>query len=132
MPKIHKPNVIDNYEKIADWFDDHRSKDLMEREYLEFMLKHLPEHASILDLGCGTGEPMAQFFIERGHQVTGVDGSQKMIDYCNKRFPNMSWILQDMRTVDLNKKFDLVLAWDSFFHLNHDDQRAMFPIFESI
>jgi cyclopropane fatty-acyl-phospholipid synthase-like methyltransferase len=123
-------HVYENYEKIADWFDEHCTKDLMEREYLERILQHIPPHSHILDLGCGTGEPMAQFFIERGYQVTGIDGSEKMIDYCKKRFPSMNWILQDMRTIDLKKKFDVVLAWDSFFHLNHSDQRAMFQIFE--
>ena len=35
-----------------------------------------------------------------------------------------------MRTIDLGRRFDAVLAWDSFFHLTADDQRAMFPVFE--
>jgi SAM-dependent methyltransferase len=131
MSKDHNYNVIDSYDKIAPWFDEHRNKDLMEKEYLELISQHLPPQGSILDLGCGTGEPMAQFFIEGGHHVTGVDGSPKMLDYCKNRFPNMTWILQDMRTVNLKNKFDVVLAWNSSFHLNHDDQRSMFKIFES-
>ena len=34
-----------------------------------------------------------------------------------------------MRLLSLGTPFDGVLAWDSFFHLKPDDQRAMFPIF---
>ena len=34
-----------------------------------------------------------------------------------------------MRTLALGRRFGGVLAWDSFFHLKHDDQLAMFPIF---
>ena len=34
-----------------------------------------------------------------------------------------------MLTLDLGTTFDAVLAWDSFFHLSHADQRAMFRIF---
>ncbi|WP_235227071.1 hypothetical protein [Octadecabacter dasysiphoniae] len=34
-----------------------------------------------------------------------------------------------MRTLDLGERFDAILAWNSFFHLGQDDQRAMFPIF---
>ena len=34
-----------------------------------------------------------------------------------------------MRTLALGRRFHGILAWDSFFHLPVDDQRAMFPIF---
>lgn len=34
-----------------------------------------------------------------------------------------------MRTLSINRSFDGLIAWDSFFHLSHDDQRAMFAIF---
>ncbi|MDB6081406.1 MAG: methyltransferase [Chlamydiia bacterium] len=119
------------YDKIAYWFDENRSKELMEQEYLELTLKHVPKNGAVLDLGCGTGEPLAKYFIDQGFQVTGVDGSSEMIQLCQKRFPEMEWIVGDMREVSLDKKFDVVLAWDSFFHLQQDDQRAMFKVFSS-
>jgi SAM-dependent methyltransferase len=31
------------------------------------------EELSVLDLGCGTGQPIARFFIEKGCAVTGID-----------------------------------------------------------
>ena len=34
-----------------------------------------------------------------------------------------------MRSLALHRRFDGVLAWDSFFHLHMDDQRAMFARF---
>jgi len=117
------------YDKIVGWFDGARCKDLMEREYLELALKVIPEGGKILDLGCGTGEPMAKFFIESGFRVTGVDGSPQMIALCKKRFPEMEWITADMRSINLDKEFDALLAWDSFFHLTENDQRKMFPVF---
>ncbi len=36
-----------------------------------------------------------------------------------------------MRTLALERHFDGILAWDSFFHLNHADQRCMFAIFRA-
>jgi hypothetical protein len=36
-----------------------------------------------------------------------------------------------MRTLSLRRVFPGILAWDSFFHLNHDDQRRMFSIFRA-
>lgn len=131
MTKINKTKVYEVYEKIIDWFDDARTKSLMESEYLNLIANTIPQKGSILDLGCGTGEPIAQFFIKKGFKVTGVDGSQKMIELCKKRFPSESWIVSDMREINLQQQFDAILAWHSFFHLDHDSQRNMFKVFES-
>lgn len=123
MTKRNKEKVYECYEEIADWFDDARTKTLMESEYLNLIVKSVPAGGSILDLGCGTGEPIAQFFIAQGFKVTGVDGSKKMIELCKTRFPNEHWIVSDMREINLSQKFDVVLAWHSFFHLDQDSQR---------
>lgn len=103
----------------------------MESEYLNLIVNSISADGSILDLGCGTGEPIAQFFIEKGFKIVGVDGSKKMIDLCKKRFPNEEWIVSDMREVNINQKFDAILAWHSFFHLDQDSQRKMFKLFEA-
>jgi len=34
-----------------------------------------------------------------------------------------------MRQLALGRRFEGILAWDSFFHLDHDEQRRMFPVF---
>ena len=62
--------------------------------------------------------------------VTGIDGSARMIKYCKERFPEHVWLVADMRDLDLESKFDCVLAWDSMFHLSCEDQRKMFPLFQ--
>lgn len=129
MTKRNKTQVYKVYEKIVDWFDEARTKSLMESEYLHLITNSIPDTATILDLGCGTGEPIAKFFIEKGYEVTGVDGSKKMIELCKKRFPNEQWMVGDMRDIDMKKQFDVILAWHSFFHLDQDSQRTMFKIF---
>lgn len=62
-------------------------------------------------------------------RVTGVDSSQSLIALCRDRLPEQEWIVADMRNLQLGKSFDGILAWDSFFHLAPDAQRAMFSIF---
>ena len=52
-----------------------------------------------------------------------------MIAICKDRFPGAQWRVANMRTLSLRRVFDGILAWDSFFHLCHDDQRRMFPVF---
>jgi 2-polyprenyl-3-methyl-5-hydroxy-6-metoxy-1,4-benzoquinol methylase len=98
--------VYEVYNKIFNWFDEHRNKELMESYYLNLILDTVGSTGTVLDLGCGTGEPLAQYFIEKGFKVTGVDGSKKMIELCKKRFPHERWIVSDMLDINLNEQFD--------------------------
>ena len=83
----------------------------------------------MLDVGCGMGEPIARYVIERGFGVVGVDASPSMIERCRARFPDSKWLVADMRELELGRRFDGLLAWDSFFHLGMEDQREMIPRF---
>lgn len=126
-----KNHVYQSYEKIADWFDQHRSKDLrMEQAYLELVQNHAKKAGKVLDIGCGTGMPIARYFVDHGFDVTGVDASQMMLDKAKTYVPEAKLYLQDMRHLDLGEKFDVIILWHSSFHLPADDQRNMFPIIE--
>jgi len=124
-----KDNVYKVYDKITDWFDTHRSRELFEKPWLDKAMSYLKPGACILDLGCGMGEPIARYFIEQGFDVMGIDGSEKQIDLAKTRLPQGQFRIADMRDLNLGEKFDLVIAWHSFFHLPQDDQRAMFETF---
>jgi len=122
-------NVWRLYERFARAFDRDRGRALVERGYLDEMLGHLGERPALLDLGCGSGEPIARYLIERGGWLTGVDAASSMIALCRERFPDGEWIVGDMRALHLDRRFDGIVAWDSFFHLPADDQRPMFEVF---
>lgn len=61
--------------------------------------------------------------------MTGVDASPQLLAMARDMAPNQRWVAADMRRLALGRRFDGVLAWDSFFHLTHADQRAMFAVF---
>lgn len=126
-PSAH--DIIGLYQRHADRFDADRGKNLFERPWLDRFRSALAPDLPILDLGCGSGEPMARYLIEQGHAVVGVDTSPAFIDLCRRRFPAQRWHVGDMRTLALPEHFGGLLAWHSFFHLTPDDQRAMFPVF---
>lgn len=126
-----KDTVIDLYERHARAYDRDRSRSLQERAWLDRFLGYVPPGGTVLDVGCGMGEPIAGYLVHRGVHVVGVDASQSMIDRCRTRLPDSEWIVADMRELDLGRRFDGILAWDSFFHLDMDDQRGMFPRFAS-
>ncbi|ERK16592.1 methyltransferase domain-containing protein [Serratia fonticola] len=122
-------NIIGIYQRHAGAFEQKRSTTLFEQPWLERFLSLLPDNGRILDIGCGNGMPIADYFIRQGFQVTGVDSSQPMIERCQQRFPEQRWAVADMRRLSLTDKFDGLIAWDSFFHLTREDQRQMFNIF---
>jgi Methyltransferase domain len=76
-------------------------------------------------------EPIARYVLEAGFSVVGLDSSPSMIAMCRARFPRSGWVVGDMRHLALGRRFDALLAWDSFFHLHADEQRAMFPRFSA-
>ena len=125
-------NIIKIYKKHARAWTELRGQFLYEKTWLDHFLSLIPEHAQILDLGCGSGKPVAAYLIEQGHAVTGVDSSDTMIEMAKHNFPEQRWIEADMRQLDLGQKFHGILAWDSFFHLTQDDQRKMFAQFSKL
>ncbi len=125
-------NVAALYERHALAFDRMRGRNLFEKPWLEHFIALMPRRGHVLDLGCGAAEPMAAHLIKRGFHLSGVDTSETMIGLCRERFSGMAWYVADMRKFYIPVKFDGILAWHSFFHLNADDQRAMFPRFAAL
>ncbi len=128
-PHASAARVTGLYDRHAQAFDRLRGKNLMERGWLDRFRAAMPSGAAVLDLGCGSGEPMARYLIENGHSLTGIDSAPAMLALCRARFPHQRWIEGDMRAVSLGGHFGGILAWGSFFHLPHQDQRAMLGVF---
>jgi SAM-dependent methyltransferase len=122
--------IIGHYERHAtEWDTDRQNSAWNDKIWHDLFIDRLTIGAKVLDLGCGSGRPVAQYLAERGLHVTGVDSSPTMISLCQSRLPNHECIVGDMRGLSLGRRFDGILAWDSFFHLDHDDQRRMFAVF---
>ena len=68
-------------------------------------------------------------WLRKGSRSRASISSPTFISLCRSRLPDHEWIVGDMRRLSLGRSFQGILAWDSFFHLNHDDQRNMFDIF---
>ena len=121
--------IVAHYEKHAvAWDGDRASTGWNDQIWHDRFIDQLPAGASVLDLGCGSGRPVARHMHARGLKVTGVDSSPTMISLCQARLPGSEWVVADMRQLALRRRFDGILAWDSFFHLDPDDQRRMFAV----
>ncbi|WP_299402924.1 class I SAM-dependent methyltransferase [uncultured Roseobacter sp.] len=114
----------DVYETQAAFYDAQRSRALFEARWLARFAACLPTGGRVLDLGCGTGEPIARWFLAEGFEVTGVDFADAMLEIARSRWPQGDWRQGDMRRFDLGETFDGIIAWDSFFHLTPEEQRG--------
>lgn len=83
--------------------------------------------ASILDLGCGTGNLTTSF--PKSANVVGVDPAAAMLEIARKQQggEDVTWIEADARQVRLETKFDLVLLTGHAFQvfLTTDEQVAV-------
>ncbi len=117
------------YERQGARFDQERPKILFEKKWLSRFQARLPEDAHVLDVGCGAGEPIAEYFIKQGIALTGVDFANSMLEIAKARLPDNRWIQMDMRQLSLAESFDGIIAWHSFFHLTPEDQRLVLKLF---
>ena len=107
------------YDSIAEEFAAMRSSlQPKEREYLSVLLDHLPPGSLVLDLGCGTGRPIAGHIASLGHRIVGVDASRTMLDLARKALPDHQWLHARLEAIDFEAdRFAAVVCWDSLFHL---------------
>ncbi len=72
-----------------------------------FIRERDPTARSILDVGCGTGAH-ARHLIDAGFDVDGVDAESAFIRIASSRCPEGSFVVGDMTTLDLPRRYDLV------------------------
>lgn len=122
-------DIISLYERYADRWAVLRPTSLFEQSWLDAFLAQVRPGGDILDIGCGNGTPIAGYLLRQGFSVSGVDSSAAMIARCRRDYPGQQWQVADMRSLALARRFDGLLAWDSFFHQTRDAQRALFQRF---
>ncbi len=122
-------NILPTYQQVArEWATHRAGTQLFEKTWLDRMIRQAANR-EVLDLGCGSGVPIGRYLLKKRCSVTGVDGAEAMIELFRENLPQSKAIHADMRGLDLGRGFGAILAWNSFFHLSPDDQRAMFAVF---
>ncbi len=81
--------------------------------WLNKLLSRLKPGSSVLDLGCGSGDP-ADIEISKEHKVTGVDISQAQINLARQNVPTGHFIHGDAGSVEFPAtSFDAVISFYS-------------------
>ncbi|MFH1946880.1 MAG: bifunctional class I SAM-dependent methyltransferase/glycosyltransferase family 2 protein [Candidatus Magasanikbacteria bacterium] len=103
--------------EIREYFNQHadkRDKWGKKNSYYHKEMKNLlgflaPENSSVLDIGCSTGDVLANLKPSRG---IGVDISPKVIAIAQEKYPHLIFKELDAESFNLDEKFDYIILSD--------------------
>ena len=94
--------------------------------WLATLQRQLPAGASVLDLGCGCGIPVAATLAGAGHRVTGVDLSEVQIARARQLVPQATFVRADAVEVSFAAQtFDAVVSLYALIHIPRPDQPGL-------
>ena len=108
------------YNNIADIWNKNRQWHI-EQKSIDQAMSMLKPHASILDIGCGNGKPIAQYLQAQGFNVFGTDIAEKLLVFSKERLSSSHVYAGDFRTITIDKTFDAIVCWFTLFHLHETE-----------
>lgn len=107
-------------------YDEAFGVDAKYRAWIASLNARLDEDSTVLDLGCGSGVPVARDLAAAGHQVTGVDISETQIRRAREAVPQAAFIRADATSVDFPAgSFDAVVCLYALIHIPLEEQRPL-------
>jgi len=104
------------FDRLAPMRDSFRQKNGYYHEQIARVARfYIPEGASVLEIGCSTGELLAELKPKRG---VGVDFSEKHIETARQKHPHLEFRVAEAETLDLDETFDFVVLSDVVGHLD--------------
>lgn len=105
---------IDYYNQYANQYFEN-TVDLELGEIIDGFIEYLPDGAEVMDLGCGSGRD-SLYFIERGFDVTAVDGSHELSELASIHI-GQDVLTMRFHELSFSDVFDGVWANASLFHM---------------
>ncbi len=114
------------YDRIADQWAEARAREGISPLIDEFAALLKPG-AEVLDVGCGTGYPIAHHLAHQGYWITGIDLSERMVRKARAlELPQAVFHVADMRSYTPDRTFGGIMAFDSLFHLPKEAQPGIY------
>ena len=127
---INKDNiqsmVEQSYDKVyKQYLCLEKKKEWPRLKWLHKVLKMLNPGSSVLDLGCGSGDPV-DIEILKNHKIIGVDISKNMIHLAQKNVPTGRFIHNDVSKQSfLPDSFHAVVAFYTLEHIPREEHTSL-------
>lgn len=120
------------YDSLAAAYTRERERFDNWREVKAFSTQ-LPENARVLNVGSGTGVPVARFLVQGGIEVVGLDISKAMVSTAQKNVPTATFHEMNMMAIDLPpESFDGLISCYAIFHAPRERHADIFRSFYSV
>lgn len=112
------------WEAVAHRFIAERTR--IGAETVRSWSRGLPAGASVLDLGCGAGVPVAETLIAQGCRVCGIDAAPSLVEAFRRRFPEAQVACEAVEESDFfGRTYDGIVAIGLMFLLPPEIQRTV-------
>ena len=125
--------MTDFFAARIDGYDAHMKRDIVgASEFYAYTASLLPDdpQARILDLGCGTGLELEEYFARNpGARVTGIDLSEVMLDALKAKFPDRALTLIQGSYFDVplgENRYDGAVSVESLHHFPADMKASLY------
>jgi cyclopropane fatty-acyl-phospholipid synthase-like methyltransferase len=121
-----KTIVAAGYDAVAKAYGELEGDSAWPRmRWLRKVTADLEPGATVLDLGCGAGDP-ADAALAKDHRVVGVDISRVQLRLAHHSIPQATFIRADAGTVGFAaESFDAVVSFYMLEHLPREEHRAL-------
>lgn len=120
----YKRLVAEGYNTCAAAYEQARRETV--HPEIKWLKRQLPNRAHVLDIGCGSGLPVARELAKR-FVVTGVDISGEQIRRARENVRHAEFFHSDIMSLDFPaESFDGVVALYAIFHLPRGEHARLF------
>lgn len=102
--------IADTWAKERQWY--------LEKPSLDQAISHIRPGGTILDVGCGSGKPIAEYLQDAGFEVYGLDISERLIAHAGKVVAADHLFCSDLRSLACDQQFDAIICWFTLFHIH--------------
>ncbi|GFF73968.1 hypothetical protein IFM61392_05277 [Aspergillus lentulus] len=108
------------FNELGERYEDAYAESPGLLQVTEYVVSKLPRSSHVLDVGCGTGKPVAAALASAGHTVYGIDVAENMVRIAASQVRG-TFSTADMRTYTPPVKMDAVFAIYSLFQIHPSD-----------
>ena len=121
-----KDVVRRGYDALSLRYDEAYGAETKYEPLLSDLCERIPAGGTVLDLGCGSGVPVARALADAGYRVTGIDISEVQVRRARERVPQAESIQVDATAASFDDaSFDAVVSLYALIHIPLAEQTPL-------